>query len=84
MVTVGVRELKQKASQLIRMVRETGAEVRVTHHGKVVAYLIPARTPQKKDDDERSWATLDTLAAEIGANWPEGLSAIQAISEARR
>jgi len=84
MVTVGVRELKQKASQLIRILRETGEEVRVTHHGKVVAYLIPARNPERKEDDVRSWANLDTLAVEIGAHWPEGLSATQAISGDRR
>ena len=79
-----LRELKLNVSQIIRMVRESGREVCVTHHGKVVVYLIPVRMPQKKEDDERSWATLDTLAVKIGASWPEGLSATQAISGARR
>jgi prevent-host-death family protein len=83
MVTVGIRELKQQASELVRMVRETGNEVQVTYHGKVVALLISVEkiTPQ---DESSSWAELDHLAAEIGARWPKGVSAVQAVSEARR
>jgi prevent-host-death family protein len=81
MVTVGIRELKQQASELVRMVRETGNEVQVTYHGEVVALLIPVR-PVKHN--EKAWAKLDNLAAEIGARWPKGVSARDAISESRR
>ncbi len=84
MVTVGVRELKQQASELIRLVRETGSEVQVTHRGKVVALLIPVAPSKIKSTENRSWANLDTLAAEIGARWPKGVSAAQAVSESRR
>ena len=81
MVTVGIRELKQQASELVRMVRETGKEVQVTYHGEVVALLIPVK-PVK--NSEKAWAKLDNLAAEIGARWPKGVTARDAISEARR
>ncbi len=84
MVTVGVRELKQQASQLIRLVRETGSEVQVTHRGKVVALLVPVASGRNKAGEDRQWARLDTLAAEIGARWPRGVSAAQAVSEDRR
>ena len=83
MVTVGIRELKQQASELVRMVRETGKEVQVTYHGEVVALLIPVKRTQNKDE-AKAWAKLDNLAAEIGARWPKGVSAADAISEARR
>ncbi len=83
MVTVGIRELKQQASELIHLVRETGSEVQVTHHGKVVALLIPATYPAGKEE-VRAWSKLDHLAAEIGARWPRGVSASQAIAEGRR
>ena len=83
MVTVGIRELKQQASELIRMVRETGQEVQVTYHGQVVALLIPVK-PTRKDDDAGAWTKLDNLAAEIGARWPKGVSAVDAVTEARR
>lgn len=82
MVTVGIRELKQQASELVRMVRETGNEVQVTYHGEVVALLIPVKPARKSVD--QAWANLDNLAAEIGARWPKGVSAVDAVSEARR
>jgi prevent-host-death family protein len=83
MVTVGIRELKQQASELVRMVRETGSEVQVTYHGQVVALLIPAKRASKKGD-KTAWAKLDNLAAQIGARWPKGVSAARAVSESRR
>jgi prevent-host-death family protein len=81
MVTVGVRELKQQASELVRRVRETGEEIQVTYHGEVVALLIPVK--QAKNND-KAWAKLDRLAAEIGARWPKDVPAAKAVSEARR
>ena len=82
MVTVGVRELKQRASELIRWVRESGDEIQVTLHGKVVARILPVGpTPQ---DTRSAWDDLDRLAAEIGKRWPEGVSAAQAVDEGRQ
>ena len=82
MISVGIRELKQQASELVRLVRETGKEVQVTYHGKVVALLIPVE--QTVDENNEAWANLDNLAARVGASWPEGILAAQAISENRR
>ncbi len=84
MVTVGVRELKQQASELIRLVRESGHEVHVTHRGKVVALLIPVALGRSKNDEARAWVDLDSLSAEIGARWPKGVSAAQAVAEGRQ
>jgi prevent-host-death family protein len=84
MVTVGVRELKQQASELIRLVPQTGSEVRVTYRGQVVALLIPVESRKRRKDEKLSWTNLDTLAAEIGASWPEGVSATQAVAEGRQ
>ena len=81
MVTVGIREFKQQASALVRLVRETGKDVQVTYHGEVVALLIPVKRAKSSD---QAWAKLDNLAAEIGARWPKGGSAVDAVSEARR
>ena len=70
MITVGIRELKQQASELVRMVRETGQEVQVTYHGQVVALLIPVKSVRKEDDAD-AWTKLDNLAAEIGSTLAE-------------
>ncbi len=72
-VTVGIRELKQRAGELVLMVRETGKEVQVTYHGEVVALLVPVK-PTRKKDDAKAWAKLDNLAEEIGVRWPKGAS----------
>lgn len=84
MVTVGIRELKQQASELIRKVREEGAEVQITYHGKVVALLVPVAEAGQTEQEAQVWTDIDNLAAEIGARWPKGLSAAQAISKDRR
>lgn len=84
MVTVGIRELKQQASELVRKVREDGVEVQITYHGKVVALLVPVAEADQKEQEANAWMDIDHLAAEIGARWPKGLSASQAIEENRR
>ena len=84
MVTVGIRELKQQASTLVRQVRESGNPVQITYHGKVVALLVPAETPASRADEARAWAALDELAIQIGRQWTPGVSASQAVSEGRR
>jgi len=84
MVTVGIRELKQQASELIRLVRETGSEVRVTYRGQVVALLIPVAPLNDVAGEKHAWDNLDLLASEIEARWPKGVSAAQAIAEGRR
>ena len=84
MITVGIRELKQQASQLVRLVREQGGEVQITYRGKVVALLIPARRVEAGEGEGRAWMELDNLAAEIGARWPAGVSAAEAVAEGRQ
>jgi len=84
MATVGIRELKQQASELVRLVRETGREVQITYHGKVVALLIPVERIVNREEENAAWAEIDILAARVGARWPKGVSAAQAVSKTRR
>ena len=83
MLTVGIRDLKQNASELIRRVREDGSEIQVTYRGKVVALLIPVSRPLSSEDNH-AWVDIDHLAAEIGARWPSGVSAQEVVAEGRR
>ncbi len=82
MISVGIRELKQRTSELIRLVRESGSEVQITYRGEVVALLIPVT--RSSQNEAQAWAEIDHLAAEIGARWPEGVSAVEAIAEGRQ
>ncbi len=81
MLTVGVRELKRHASELLRRVREEGQTIQVTHRGVVVALIVPVERPPASDT--AAWEALDTLAAEIGARWPAGVSSVEAVAEVR-
>lgn len=85
MVTVGIRELKQETSKLLRRVREEGEIIEITYHGEVIARLVPVAPPEPTDKEIAAvWANLDQLTAEISAKWPEGVSAVDAIREVRR
>ncbi len=48
MRAVGVRELREKTTEILREVSETGETVEVTRRGKVMARLVPpgARSPE--------------------------------------
>jgi len=83
MGVVGIRELKARASEVIRRVREHSETIDVTHHGKVVARVVPvSRSSSAKRTP--AWSTLDRVAREIGASWPKGRSATSAVREGRR
>lgn len=55
MTTVGLRELRQHASDLVRRV-EAGEEVTITVAGRVTARLVPASTRTW-----RSWGEISDL-----------------------
>jgi prevent-host-death family protein len=85
MITVGVRELKQETSKILRRVREEGEIVEITYHGEIIARLVPVNPPQPSDEEVAAvLADLEALSAEISAKWPEGVSAVDAIREVRR
>src|SRR5215472_9373623 len=58
---VGIRELKQNSSAVIRRVT-AGETIEVTEHGRPVARIVPLRAT----------STLDQLVAEGRATQPEG------------
>ena len=85
MAEVGVRELKQRASEIIRQVREERATYTITYRGRVVARLVPEEDEETRR--QRALAVLakmDRLAKEIGKHWPPGVSAVDAVREVRR
>jgi prevent-host-death family protein len=83
MEQVGIRELRQQASEILRRVREDGEQFEVTYHGQVVAKLIPAADVPDLEKIQEFWRDWERLAADISAEWPEGVSAVQAIREDR-
>lgn len=64
---VGVREFKQRASEILREVREAGVAYDVTYRGEVIASLVPARKPERPMTIEEWNAAADELAARLEA-----------------
>lgn len=85
MSEIGVRELKQKTSEIIRKVREERAAYDVTYRGRVVARIVPAgRARYDWQETKQILARMDELAKKISKEWPKGVSAVEAIREDRR
>ena len=86
--TVGVREFKNNATQLVRQVREQMTEIIVTLDGLPVAVLRPfthedsarQRSARMQNFAEKS----ADLAIEIAAAWTGDLTAAEAVAEQRR
>ena len=85
MEEIGIRELKQRASEILRQVREEHESFSVTYQGKVVAKLVPAMDPSADQEVASAiWTRMDDLSREVSAHWPNGSSASEAVSEQRR
>ena len=85
MKTVGVNELTERIDEILRLVKEKGETFEVTEQGKIVAHIEPAgKTKQSVEVSAAdAWAELERLSAEISAHWPEGVSAVDAVRDAR-
>lgn len=84
METIGIRELKEQASQILRRVREAGEVFEVTYHGRVIARVVPVTQPTSDTSMSAFWTGWDQLAAAINSRWPDGVSAVDAVREQRR
>ena len=84
MPAIGIRELKERTSEILRRVRENRDSFDVTYHGRVIARIVPVASPPSEDELAKAWERWDRLAEEISKRWPEGVSAVDAVREGRR
>ena len=84
MRTIGIRELKEQASHILRRVREEGEVFEIAYHGRVIARVVPVTQPEPDASSSDFWDRWDQLGIAIGARWPDGVSAIDAVREQRR
>jgi prevent-host-death family protein len=91
MPRVGVRELKNRTTQIVRDVRENRAEYVVTYRGRPVAVLLPVdeewltqRTIDAATPGEDVRAELEVLREETGQAWQSEKTAVELVSEGRR
>ncbi len=82
---IGIRELKQRANEILRQVREEQETFTVTYRGKVVAKLVPVVDASiEQERTSAIWTQMDELSREIGTLWPLSMPAAEAVAEQRR
>ncbi len=80
MKEIGIRELKAKASSLVRQVAESGATYAITRHGRPVGQLAPSTyaPPPTQAAHAQAWSrvrgTLHAIGTEKKARHPSALS----------
>ena len=90
MPDIGVRELKTRASEIIRDLREQRTRYVVTYRGRPVGLLLPleeAVSPEQPVMGEATttaWDELARLGEEIGREWRSPMSSAELLSEMRR
>ena len=92
MPRVGIRELKARASEIVRAVREEKAQYVITYQGQPVGVLSPIDEQQldtllvqavRRPTDEELTAELDELSQSIARRWKGRKTAVQVLSEMR-
>jgi prevent-host-death family protein len=85
---IGIRELKNQTSRVVRLVHEEMVEYVVTVHGKPVAVLRPfteedaeqLRQAEVKD----ALAEMKSLAEQVAEAWTSPQSGVELVEEQRR
>ena len=81
---IGIRELKARASELVRAVKEERARYVITQRGKPAALIIPLDAAQPEKSGNQVLERLDQIGAEISRSWKGNRSAVQILAEIRR
>jgi prevent-host-death family protein len=91
MALIGVRELREQATEVIRRVREEKAEYVITYQGRPVAMLVPideeaveeAIVRASKQSITDPWDRFFNLMESIRNEWPAGVSTQELLDEIR-
>jgi prevent-host-death family protein len=81
---IGIRELKSRASEVVRAVKEKRARYVITQRGKPAALIIPLDADPNPQKDDEVWERLEKLGKELAEGWQNEKSAVEILSEMRR
>jgi len=90
MPEVGVRELKVRASEIVRDVHNRRTRYTITYRGRPVGALVPleetrsATLPQSEQSSATAWEDLVRLGKKIGQKWPARTPSAKLLSAMRR
>ncbi len=84
---IGIRELKNQTSSIVRRVREEAAEYVITHHGQPVAVLRPIQAEDKealqKQKAREAWHNLLEIGKALAESNPSAPSLVATLEEMR-
>jgi prevent-host-death family protein len=84
MSSVGVRELKEMTSEIVRRVREDGETIDVTYRGEIVATIVPRKQHSQADMDA-FWERQRQLVREAGKQLGDKpIDVVELLREERR
>jgi prevent-host-death family protein len=83
MRTVGVRELKEHTSEILKVVIEEGESLELTLRGRPVARIVPIEKTDREKVEREFWEHTGELQRRIAEKWPQGVSAVDAVREGR-
>ncbi|HEV8132735.1 MAG TPA: type II toxin-antitoxin system Phd/YefM family antitoxin [Acidobacteriota bacterium] len=90
MPEIGVRELKVRASEIIRDVRKRHVRYIITYRGRPVGLLMPLEEPSIRESAPAPksaraiWDELTRLGKKIGRRWPKTVTSVDVLSQMRR
>ncbi|MBU0495053.1 MAG: type II toxin-antitoxin system Phd/YefM family antitoxin [Chloroflexi bacterium] len=92
MSLIGVRELRNQISDVIRRVRQERAEYVITYQGRPVAMILPLDVEQAEREMVQAgkkavlgnWERYERLADEIRRAWPVDLATQDVVDAIRR
>jgi prevent-host-death family protein len=81
---IGIRELKARASELVRAVKEERARYVITRRGKPTALIIPIDAAPPERSGDQVWDRLAQIGDELSKDWKSNISAVEILAEIRR
>jgi prevent-host-death family protein len=81
---IGIRELKSRASEVVRSVKEDRTRYVITQRGKPAAIIVPLDAAPPETSANEVWERLQQLGEEISKGWQSEKSAVEILSEMRR
>jgi len=87
MPETSIRELKIRASEIVRRVRVRKIRYVITYRGRPVAILGPVEgtpAPDAVTPDASAWQQLERLGEKIGKDWRSSKTSSDLLSESRR
>ena len=84
MEEIGIRELKARASDVVRAVKEQRARYVITQRGVPVAVIIPIDAILAQKNSGESWDKLMEIRRKLGTGKQNTRSSVEILSEMRR